>query len=104
MALPADQPHRGCRRQRDVRETFHEVAGAAIAHRAAFEVVAGGELGGIGLVADDAQRACLRARSVQRALRSSQRLDARDVVQMHVERALNGRDWLLVQVDTDARQ
>ncbi len=33
-----------------------------------------------------------------------QRLDARDVVQVHVERALDRRDRLLVQVDADARQ
>ena len=45
----------------------------------------------------------LRARAVQRALRTRQRFDARDVVHVDVERALDRGDGLLVEILADAR-
>ena len=68
------------------------------------KAVAGLVAAGIGLVGDDADRAGLRTGTVQGALRTGQHLDARDVVDVDVERALDRRHRLLVEVDADARQ
>ena len=67
-------------------------------------LVAGRERARIGLVGDDADRARFGARAVQRALRTRERLDARDVVDVDVERALDRGDRLLVEIHADARQ
>ena len=61
------------------------------------------EAGWIRLVGDDADGAGLRARAVQRALRTRERFDARDVVHVDVERALDRGDGLLVEILADAR-
>ena len=53
---------------------------------------------GLRLVGDDADGAGLGAGAVQRALRTGQHFDARDVVDLDVERALDGGDGLLVEV------
>ena len=62
------------------------------------------ELRRIRLVRDDADGAGLGARAVQRALRTGEHFDARDVVDLDVERALDRGDRLLVEVHADRRQ
>src|SRR5690606_28180244 len=80
------------------------VALAAAVDGRAFEVEPRGECRGVGLVGDDADRAGLRAGAVQRALRAGERPDACNVVDANVERTLDGRDRLLVEINADARQ
>src|SRR5207237_2390580 len=98
---PADETDRCVGRQRLVDEAFGDIATLA-AQRRALQIVRGLEAARIGLVRDDAHRARFGACAVQRALRARQCLDARDVVNMDVERALNSRDRLLVEIYTDA--
>src|SRR5213082_1148338 len=100
---PADQTDRRAAADGDVHEALGDVATLA-AQRVTREIVTGLEGGGIRLVGDDAHRAGLRARAVQRALRTGERLHALDVVDVDVERTLDGRDRLLIQVHADARQ
>ena len=102
LAVPAHDPDRGLLPDRHVDEALGDVARIVPVDHVAFEPVTGVEPRGIGLVRDDADRARLRARAVQRALRTGQRLDPRDVVHVDVEVALDRRDRLLVQVHADA--
>ena len=102
--LPAHEADRRLVRQRDVGKALEHVAERAVPDCVGLHVVAGLEAGRIGLVGDDADRARFRARAEQRPLRPGQRFDARDVVEMDVERTLDCRDRLLVEVDADARQ
>ncbi len=67
------------------------------------EVIPRLEAGRIGFVRDDAERARLRACTVQRALGTCERFDTRHVIDVHIERALNRGDGLLVEVDGHAR-
>ena len=57
----------------------------------------------ISVIGDDADGAGLRARAVERALRAGERLDARDVVEVQIEVALDGGDRLFVEIGADAR-
>ena len=89
--------------QRNVDEAFGEIALVAVGDRVALEARSRRRSPTwIGLVGDDADRAGLRARAVQRALRARQRFDARDVVHVDVERALDRGDRLLVEILADA--
>ena len=63
-----------------------------------------GEFGSVRPVGDDADRPGFRGCAIEGALRSAQHLDAGDVVDMDVERAADGGDRLLVQIDADAGQ
>src|SRR5882762_4844686 len=101
--VPPDQSHCGALRQRDVHESLYEATRIAMAYQTTLDLVGGLEGARIGLVGDDPQRACLGTGTVQSALRPGQRLDARDVVQVHVYGALDGRDGLLVQVGAHSR-
>ena len=74
-----------------------------MSHRVAAEVVGGGEVRGVGLVGDDADGARFRACAVEGALRALQHFDARDVVDVNVDGAVDGRDRLLVQIGADGR-
>src|SRR5438067_13801910 len=100
---PADEPNRGVAADGDIHEALRDVAPLAT-ERLARESVACLEAGDIRLVGDDAHRARLRARAVERALRSGERLYALDVVDVDVERTLDGGDRLLIQVHADTRQ
>ncbi len=104
MLVPGDQTDRRAVAHGQVEEAFGDMADAAVADAVELQPVAGGEAGGVGLVGDDAQRAGLRTGAVQRALRAGQRLDAVDVVDVDVQRALDGGDRLFVQVHAHAGQ
>src|SRR5215469_6316957 len=67
------------------------------------DVIGGAEGRRIWLIGDDADRARLRACAEQRALRTSERLDALDVVEVNIELPQDGRGWLLVEIDADQR-
>ena len=103
-ARPADHAHGHGVVDGDVDEALGQVTFVAAADRVQFDAVTGIETGRVGLVGDDPDRARLRARTEQRALRARQCLDALDVVDVHVECATDRGDRLLVEVDADARQ
>ena len=88
----------------DVHEPFGNPAGAAMGHAIAFQVVAGGEFAGVGLIGDDAQRSGLGRCAEQRALRPRQCLDTRHVVDMHIQRAADGGNGQFVQIRAHRRQ
>jgi hypothetical protein len=100
---PADEAHGGALRERQVQEALREIAEVTFERRGR-ELVPGVESIRVGLVRDDADRSRLRARAVQRALRTREDLDARDVVDLDVERTLDRRDGLFVEVHADGRQ
>ncbi len=102
--VPANQPQRRGRTQRDVDESFRDSAGRAVLDRVALQVITCLEAARIGLVGDDADRAGLRAGAVQRPLWPRQHLDPRDIVNVDIERTLNRRDRLLIQIRADAGQ
>ena len=102
VLVPANQPDGGHGRQRQVHEAFRGPAGAVFEDLVKAEVIAGGELRRIGLVGDDADRACLGARAIQGALRPLKDLDASNVIDMHIDRAVDGRQRLLIEVGADA--
>ena len=104
VRVPGDQAHGGIVAQRRVDEAFDRAADAAVADRVELAVEAAGEMGRIGPVGDDADRAGLGRGAVERALRPAQHLDAGDVVDMDVERAADRGDRLLVEIDADAGQ
>ncbi len=88
--------------QRDVDVTLADRADAAVIDVVDLDVVGRGEAARVRLVGDDADRAGFRARAVERALRTGERLHARDVVGVDVERAADRGDRLLVEIDADA--
>jgi hypothetical protein len=94
---PAHHADGGLVTDRQVHEALGHVAHVAF-QRAARELDPRVEFTHLRLVGDDADGAGLGAGAVQRALRSRQHLDARHVVDLHVERALDGGDGLLVEV------
>src|SRR3546814_6344650 len=59
---------------------------------------------GVGLVGDKTDRARHRTCAVKRALRSRERFDAREVIGVDIERALNRRDRHFVEIGADRRQ
>ena len=89
---------------RQVDHAFEAAAPIAMADLVDLGVEAARGHAQFGLVADDADRPGLRRRAVQRALRPGEALDPGDVVDMHVERAADGRHRLLVEVGADRRQ
>ena len=103
VLVPADQANGGNRRQRNVDEALGLPAVSAVLNVVGIDVVARLEFGRIRLVGDDPDRARLGARAVQRALRPLQDLDALYVVDMHVDRAVDGGHRLLVEISADAR-
>lgn len=100
---PPDEADRSTLRDRNIDEALGAVALVAVGDRVAIEVEARREARRIGLVRDDADRAGLRTRPIKRALRSRERLDSSDVVDAHIERALDGCDGLFIEVDADTR-
>ena len=102
--LPADQADGRVLGHRHVDEALGHVADAAVLHRVQLQPVAGREVGRVGLAGDQLDRAGLRAGAVQRALRAGQRFHALQVVDVQVQRALDGGDRLLVQIDAHAGQ
>ena len=100
---PPHQTDRGVGGERHVDKALGDVAALA-AHRVTLQVIAGLEAAEVRLVGDDAHRAGLGAGAVEGALRTRQGLDALDVVDVQVERALDGGDRLLIEVHADARQ
>ncbi len=95
---PADEPHGGVIRQRQVHKALQQAAGLAVLDRVDLALVARLERLGIRLVGDDPDRAGFRARPVQSPLRTGQHFHPLDVIDVHVERTLDSRDRLLVQV------
>ncbi len=75
------------------------IAGIAVGNARDLSLGPGVEAGRVGFRCDDTQRPGLRARPVQRALRSAQRLDALDVDEARVRTAPALRDRLLVKVE-----
>src|SRR5437763_16713922 len=100
---PADEANCGVTSDGEIHEALGDVAALAT-ERVARESVARLEGGSVRLVGNDAHRARLRARAVERALRTGERLYALDVVDVDVERTLDGGDRLLIQVHADTRQ
>ena len=100
----AHQPDRGVLGERNVHVAFECPAAAAVLPLVGFHVVGGRESGRIGLVGDDAQGAGQGTRPVQGALGSGQRLDARDVVHMDVERPGDGGHRQVVEVQAARRK
>src|SRR5437763_13547295 len=94
---PADEANCGVTSDGDIHEALRDVAALAT-ERVTRESVARLEGGSVRLVGDDAHRARLRARTVERALRSRERLHALDIVDVDVERTLDGRDRLLIEI------
>ena len=103
LHLPAHQAHCSLLADGHVDEALGHIALATVVDGVAFQRIASREARSIRLVGDDADGARLRAGAVQRALRTGQRLDAGDVVQVDVQVALNGGDGLLVEVGAHAR-
>ena len=58
---------------------------------------------GVWLVRDELNCARHGACTIERALRTSERLNARHVVHMNIQRTLNGRDGLFIQIHADGR-
>src|SRR4029079_10883329 len=81
---------------RDVDHSFELAAGAAVGNLVDLSIHAPGQHAELRLVGDDADRARFAGSSVQRALRSREALDPRNVVDMDVERSADGRPRLLV--------
>src|SRR4029450_8898940 len=84
--------------ERQVDHRADVVAGAAVLRVGHLRLGPGVEPGRIGLGRDDAQRAGLGARPVERTLGSTQRLDALDVDQPRIGAASALRDRLIVEV------
>lgn len=61
-------------------------------------------MAGVRFVGNDADRACLGTRAVERTLRPGEGLDALDVIHVQIDRTENRRDGLFIQIRTDARQ
>ena len=92
------------RRDRQVDHALELAADAAM--RDGVELAVDAPVGDaeLGLVGDDADRARFARGAVERALRARQALDARDVVDVDVERSADRRDRLLVEIGADLRQ
>ena len=103
MLRPADQTHGSGRGQRQVHEAFRHIAVAAMGHGIELQVVPRGKSLRIRLVGDDADRAGLGTCAVQGTLGTCKHLDAGDVVDVHVKRAVDHRDRLFVQVRANTR-
>ena len=103
LFVPADHADRRCRIDGYVDVALARVAWAAVCHVIGLNVVGSLQYVELRLVRDDTQGPGFGTGAVQCPLRSSQRLDARDVVHMDVEHTLDCRDRLLVQIDADAR-
>ena len=104
VLVPADDPQGGEVVHRQVDVTLDAVADVALGDAVDLSVDGGAEVVQVGLFGDQTDRAGLGAGPVKRALRPGQRLDPLHVVDVHVERALDGRDRLLVEIDADAGQ
>ncbi len=104
MFVVTDQADRDILVQGNVDEPLGGAAGTALAELVALEIVSALELARIGLVGDDAQGARQRTGAVERALRARQRLDARQIIGMQVDRAEDRRDRGLVDIEAAARQ
>jgi hypothetical protein len=75
-----------------------------VAHIICLHIVRAAQLAELGFVGDDPDRSSFGTRAVECALRSGQRLDPREIVDMQVEHALDGGYRLLIQVYAYARQ
>src|SRR5439155_7721362 len=89
---------------REVDHAFELAADAAVIDRVDFAVDATGGDPQLWLVGDDADRARFARGAVERALRAGQALNPGDVINVDVERAGNGRDRLLIEIEADLRQ
>ena len=104
VLVPADETYGRDRRERDIDESFGLPAlSTAVGNRIAGQIVARFELGRVRLVADDADGARFRTCTVQGALRSFQHFYPLDVIHMHVDRAVDRRHRLLVEIRADGR-
>ena len=92
------------RRDWQVDHAFELAADAAVIDRVNLAVDPAGGDSQLWLVGDDADRAGFARGAVERALRAGQALNPGDVVNVDVERAANGRDRLLIEIEADLRQ
>ena len=104
VTIPADEAQRRTVADPGVDEALGNAADAAARDAVEFEPHRAIGAAGVGLVGDELDRARHRARAVKRALRPRERLDAREVIGVNVERALDGRDRHFVEIRADGRQ
>ena len=104
MFAPGDDADGHVVGERNVDVALGRVALVAMRDGIALYVIGGGEATRIRLVGDDADGAGFGTRAVERALRTRQHFHAVDIVKVHVQRAADGRDRLLVKIDADCRQ
>ena len=101
--IPAHRTHRDRVAQRGVDKAFKRPTDAAMRHGVQLTAHLAIKALGIRLVGDDLDRTRHGACAIERALRPSERLNTGDVIDMDVERALNGRDRLFIQIHANGR-
>ena len=99
--VPADDAQRSDIRQRKIEEAFENVAIAAATDAVDFKGISGRETGGVGLVGDDLDGAGLRAGTIQGALRTGQRFNAFDIVDVRLDGPADAGDRLFIEIDAD---
>ena len=102
-AVPADCTDRDVLADRGVDEAFHRATNIAMRHAVQFRAQLSVKALGVRLVGNELDRAGHGAGTVERALRACERFHARQIVNMDVERALNGRDRLFIQIHANGR-
>src|SRR5262249_11120000 len=98
VIVVAHEANRRVLRERNIHEAFERATGVTGFPLGGLDIVAGLKRGGFGLVGDDRYGAGEGAGAIERALRTCQRLDSRDVIDMNVQVTADGGDRYVIDV------